>query len=196
MDLGLRRDLDKVIGNLNRFERKQLPFATSLALNTVAADAQKRSQRRMRIDLDKPTRFTLQGVAVKRSTKRKLESAVYIKEIQAEYLKYQVEGGTRRPKNRAIVVPVKVRLNKFGNIPRRKIKALLTRDDVFVVRESKAAGIYQRMKSGKLKMLVAFEPKADYEKRFPFGDIVIKEAQTRMAPALRQSLRRALSTAK
>lgn len=196
MDLGLRRDLDQVIGNLNRFERKQLPFATSLALNTVAKDAQRRAQRQMRLDLDRPTRFTIQGVAVKRSSKRNLESAVFIKEIQAEYLKYQVDGGTRRPKKRAVVVPVKVRLNKFGNIPRKKIKALLTRDDVFVVRDSKAAGIYQRMKSGKLKMLVAFESKAEYEKRFPFGSVIVKEAQTRMPPALRQALRKALATAK
>lgn len=196
MQTSLSKDISKLTSKLDDLGRKQLPFATSLALNEVAKNAQQRAQRRMRTDLDRPTPFTIRGVRVRRSSKTKLQAEVYIQEIQAEYLQYAVKGGKRRPAKRALVVPVKLKLNKYGNIPRRKIQTLLSRDDVFVVRDSDKAGIYQRMKSGKLKMLVAFESSADYERRWPFFDIVIKEAKKRIEPAMRAALARAIATAK
>lgn len=192
----LSKDISKLTKNLSDLEKKQIPFSTSLALNQVAQDAQRRAQRRLRIDLDRPTPFTIRGIGVSRSSKRKLQSAVFIKDIQADYLKYAIFGGTRRPANRAITVPVKARLNKFGNIPRKKIQSLLTRSDVFVVRDSQKAGIYQRMKSGKLKMLIAFESTAVYKRRYDFKDIVVIEANKRITPAMRQALKKALSTMK
>lgn len=196
MEANLKRDIDKVTKQLKSIARDQIPFATSLALNQVAADGQRRAQRQMRLDLDRPTRFTIQGVATKRSNKRNLYAEVFIKEIQADYLKYQIYGGVRQPKKRAIVVPVQVKLNRYGNIPRRKIQALLQRDDVFVLRNSSKAGIYQRMKSGKLKQLIAFEQTASYDRQFDFHGIVIREVRARIQPAMRAAINRALSTAK
>lgn len=196
MQSDLSKDISKLTSKLDSLGRKQLPYATSLALNQVATDAQRRAQRTMRTDLDKPTPFTIRGVRVRRSSKTRLTAEVYIQEIQASYLKYAVRGGQRRPAKRALVVPVKLKLNKYGNIPRKKIQTLLARDDVFVVRDSAKAGIYQRMKSGKLKMLVAFEPSANYERRWPFFEITIKEAKKRIEPAMRAALFKALSTAK
>lgn len=196
MDAQLRRDIDRVIKGLNAIQKKQVPFAISVALNKVATDAQRRAQRRARTDLDRPTPFTLRGIRVERSSKTNLTAAVYIQEIQSDYLRFQISGGQRKPKRRAVVIPVSLRRNKYGNIPRGKIKALLNRDDVFVVRDSSKAGIYQRSKTGKLKMLIAFAKGATYERRWPFDEIVINEAKTRIVPATRQALQMALATAK
>lgn len=196
MDPSLKRDIDQVTKQLKGFEKKQIPFATSVALNQVAKFGQRRAQRRMRTDLNRPTPFTIRGIRTKRSTKSNLYAEVFIQEIQAEYLKFAIKGGSRKPKGRAVVVPVNLKLNKYGNIPRRKIKSLLTRDDVFVIRNSSNAGIYQRTRSGKLKMLVAFESTASYERRWPFEDIVIREVKSTIGSAMRTALNRALSSAK
>jgi hypothetical protein len=50
-------------------------------------------------------------------------SRVFAKDIQAGYLKFNVEGGRRRPKARAIVVPgPDAKLNRYGNFTRNYIK--------------------------------------------------------------------------
>ena len=44
-----------------------------------------------------------------------MHSRVYLKDKQAEYLRYQIEGGTRTPKGTAIAVPTSnVKLNRYG----------------------------------------------------------------------------------
>lgn len=196
MDPSLKRDIEQVTKQLRGLAREQIPFATSLALNQVAQDGQRRAQRQMRLLLDRPTPFTIRGVRTKRSNKRNLYAEVYLQEIQGDYLKFAIKGGSRQPKGRAIVVPVKLKLNKYGNIPRRKIKALLQRKDTFVLSNSSKAGIYQRTRTGKLEMLIAFEPAASYEPRFPFHDIVIREAKVRIGPAMRTAINKALSSAR
>ena len=200
----LQSDMRKLQQSLTEFQKKQLPFATSVALNQVASLGQKAALRSMSRNLDKPTPFTKRGLRITRSTKTRLMSEVYIQEIQAAYLQYQVEGGTRRPKSRALIVPVQQRVNQYGNLPRNKVKQLLARNDVFVVHSRNrdgrsrelSSGIYQRMKTGRLKMLVAFETKAKYSKRYPFEASVVDEVNRYLVPVFRQSFARALATAR
>lgn len=189
-------DMQRLTKKLSNLEKQQLPFAASLALNQLAVLGQKAAQRGMKQHLDKPTPFTIRGVRVIRSSKRKLISAVFIQNIQAEYLKYQIHGGTRMPKGRAIVVPVQQRLNQYGNLPRGKIKNLLARQDVFTRSNRPDAGIFQRKRGGRLKMLISFKSQARYNKRFPYEQIVIKEVKRYTEPAFRQAMAKAIATAR
>ncbi len=79
--------------------------------------------------IDRP--FYEKRGAIQKATKQHWKARVFIEDIQAEYLKWVVEGGTRKPKNKAHVLPVKIRRNKYGNIPRGQIQKLLKRADVF-----------------------------------------------------------------
>jgi hypothetical protein len=46
---------------------------------------------------------------------------VYIDKIQEEYLKYQIDGGTRQDKEGGrVIVPVDMKLNAYGNIPGKR----------------------------------------------------------------------------
>lgn len=153
-------------------ERNQIPFAVALALTRTAQGGQSFTKQEMQRRLDNPTRFTLSGVAVKRATKRDLVAEVFLKDIQAAYLSWQVEGGIRYPARRAIPVPVGVRLNKFGNMPRRKLEQLRGRKDVFSGVVKGVPGLWQRMASGRVKLLVAYEPQARYTRRFPLGRLL------------------------
>ena len=148
-------------------DRNQIPFAVALALTKTAQGGQTFTKREMERRLDKPTRFTLSGVAIKRATKRDLVSEVFFRQIQAAYMSWQADGGVRYPSRRAIPVPVGVRLNKFGNMPRRKLEQLRGRRDVFSGTVRGVPGLWQRMARGQVKLLVAYEPQARYRPRFP-----------------------------
>ena len=83
-----------------------MPFAAALGLSMTAKKVAKVEQRMMVRELDRPTPFTIKGVrcqgASKNDFKTGLRSRVYLMPTQAEYLRYQIEGGTRTPKGTAI----------------------------------------------------------------------------------------------
>ena len=95
----------------------------------------------------------------------------------AGYLGLQARGGVRRPKGQALVVPVKMRRNKYGNMAKGAVKRAAAKPGVFVAsRKSTRSqhlppGIYERprgKRASKPKMLVAFESSAAYRKRWDF----------------------------
>lgn len=120
--------------------QKQLPFATAKALTKTAQQTRDELKAQIQKDLDRPTPFTIRGISIRSATKANQQSLVYIKDIQAEYLFYSVEGGLA---GRSIQ-PANVRLNKYGNIPRRALKKLLARPDVFYGTIRGITGIWQR----------------------------------------------------
>lgn len=189
-------DMRKLTKKLSDLEKKQIPFASSLALNKLAVLGQRAAVRGLAVHIDKPTPFTKRGIRVRRSNKSNLVSAVFVQDIQAEYLRFAVFGGNRKPKGRALIIPVQQRLNQYGNLPKNKIKNLMARDDTFALVNSPRAGIYQRLKNGRLKLLVSFKGGADYRSIYPFKQIVVKEVQKYVESAFRSSLQRALSSAK
>ena len=220
MQIDIRSDIKELTKSLNRIQRKQIPFATSKALNNTAFDVRKSLQDGLDIHLDRVTSYTKRGVQVKKSTKKNLVAKVGFRSktfgkgqgkiTQAEYMKRQIKGGTRFPKGQAIPVPVpkNMRTNKFGNIPRGKIDRLLGDKDQYFSGTPKgtqdAPGIWQRMpanskrkkQGGKIRMVIAWEPKADYSPRFPFRQIVSKSVRINYRKRFDFALRQALKTAR
>ena len=159
---------------------KQAAYATSVALNQTAKDIKQAEDEGLEKDLDRPTPFTKKAIAVEWSKKTNLRAAVFVRPIQAEYLGYQVKGGKRKPKGKAILIGKNVKgnkLNKFGNMPKKRIAKLLARPDTFSGTIKGVAGIWQRghvSKSGKfvsskkskgtnIRLLVAYENEVDYK---------------------------------
>jgi hypothetical protein len=81
---------------------KQLPFATSQALNAVAFDARKAINSSTRQYFDRPARFTQNAFFVQKANKKTLEAIVFAEAAQgrdrARYLRYGIQGGTRLQK--------------------------------------------------------------------------------------------------
>lgn len=154
---------------LSGIQRREIPFATALALTTLAKDIKEDIPSLLERRFDRPTPFTKRGAAIKAATKRNLESRVFIKDKQAAYLSIQSTGGVRRPKRKALVVPARTRRNKYGNLPRGSVKRLLARSDTFSGKVRGTPGIWQRMKSGRLKLLVSYAPQAAYKPRIDFA---------------------------
>ena len=81
---------------------KQLPFAISQALNSVAFEARTAINSSTRQYFQNPTRFTQNAFFVNRSTKRTLEAIVFAEagagRDRARYLRFGIQGGTRPQK--------------------------------------------------------------------------------------------------
>ena len=132
-------------------------IGSALGLTNTARKVAKVEQRMMVKQLDRPTRFTVKGIHWQGAKKGdfklgRLHSRVYIMPTQAEYLRFQIEGGTRTPKCTAIAVPTgNVRPNRYGNLPggQARISNLLKKKGVFQGTINGVAGIWQRPKRGK-----------------------------------------------
>ena len=126
MQLTITTNLAEVRRRLSGLE-KQVNFAASKALNDTAREVRKAIPAGLRRSLDRPTPFTAsEGATFIRPARRdNLTAEVLFKDRQASYLRYQVEGGVRRPKRRALRLPSAIQLDQYGNLPRGIIQQLI-----------------------------------------------------------------------
>lgn len=117
--------LDRTLAHIDGMG-KQVRFATAVALTKTAGKVRDAMPAQIDQDLDRPTPFTRAASAMYLRPARKdaLFAEVGYKDRQAAYLKYQIEGGTRRPGPRGIKLPGNIQLNSFGNIPKGTIDKL------------------------------------------------------------------------
>ena len=146
MDISLKDNTKEVLKDLGGVSKKQIPFATALALTKTAQSAQKALRKAAIQQIDNPTPFTLRGFRIRKANKKTLTAEVFIADTQSEYLKYAIEGGTRTPKKRAIIQPGAIKLNKYGNIPKNAINRIMARRDTFSGVIGGVPGIWQRKK--------------------------------------------------
>lgn len=195
MQISVKTDVKTAARQLNRVQKRQIPFASARALSQTAEFAATNLNNDTREYLDNPTPFTQKAFRFKRATKQNQTALVFAAPIQDEYLQYAVFGGTRRPRGRALILPVGIKLNKYGNIPRTAIRRLLGRTDTFSATIRGVAGIWQRTRRG-TRLLVAYESSASYEKRFPVPALVSKYVTRAFPPFFDRSLSGALRTAR
>lgn len=202
--LDIKADIAAAERLLTDIARRQLPFATAMAINDTADAVKRAEELSIASSFDRPTPFTKKGVGVRRATKTTLEARVEVKPVQAGYLGIQATGGTRKPKGRALLVPVGARLNKYGNLPKGALARFKSKAQVFVTsagdRSSRhlRPGVYQRTgsKGDGVKLLIAFEPGARYSPRFRFHDLAMRRARAVFADRFVERLTQALATAR
>lgn len=194
-------DIGRLRARLSDVARKQIPFATALALTRTAQAAQVAVTRSMPSVFDKPNPFTMRAVAIQPATKAKPEARVFVRPVQAEYLRLEETGGVRTPKRKALVMPAAARVNQHGNLPRGAMRTLKARKDVFVGQVNGTGGVWQRparkgkgRQGAKLapKLLISFQPRAKYQPRFGFNNRVERVVRATIGPALREALTKAM----
>lgn len=125
---------------------KQIPFATSLAINRTAQEVRKAEQHEIQDSFDRPTPTTLNSIRVINSTKATLKATVYVQNelgkgnAPSKYLLTTITGGFRASKRyenalRAagvlpegmVTVPGKAAIiDQFGNMSRGQIVQILS----------------------------------------------------------------------
>ena len=204
MQIKVDFDVKRLTKSLNNTQREQVPFATSMALNEVSKDVSRAVTVQMDRYLEKPTPFTKRayelGKNFKRATKRNLVAILDPKEIQGEYLKFQIEGGRRLPDQRAILVPTKLApKNQYGNLSRANRKrAVQGKGKYFSAgeREGKTPGIYVRRAKGRVEPFAFYVDEAEYKAIFPIQKIAGGVVKNMFARRFKQALAKAMATAR
>jgi len=216
MQISVKTDVKELQRKLNH-AKKQIPYAIKRGLDATAFDLQRNLKATLPKYVHQPVKFTTAGIQVEKATKTKLIAEVGFASKtfgrtkgstpQADYMKRLIEGGTRRPKGSAIPVPFpkNMKANKAGNIPRGKINRLLADKEKYFSGEPKgvkrkgSAGIWKRTgkgKKAKIKMVIAWEPKTDYQKSYPFKRIATNFIKKNFRKNFDDAIKHALKTAR
>jgi len=184
-----KTNIDEVQRKLQKAHKKTL-FAESEALNMTAKKVASAQRQAANTSFDRPTPYLLNaifnpntklgftGIFSRYNTLRVelIPGAPRGKFNDGgrrvnKTLFFQVDGGVRTPDKTALVIPApRARKNKYGNLSRRYVQNLLSKQDHVQLgrRDGVSPGIYRRSKRGKLTMLVAYEPRAAYTPRFGY----------------------------
>jgi hypothetical protein len=188
---GLLRKLD--------IARKQIPFATALALTKTAQQAQQDVTAELPRIFDRPNPFTQRAIGYTRASKVDLTAKVFIRAKQAAYLQRQITGGTRLPRGKGLALPANAPIDQFGNVRRAWLRQVKNRKDVFSGTVGGVPGLWQRTGKGGargLKLLLAYEPRAEYTPRFDFAGLVKQSVQRHLQRNVRDAVAQAMRTAR
>lgn len=163
-------DVDKMTERLDEIKKVQIPFASSLTINTLLKDMKKNYQDEMKSVFRNPVPFTLNSLFTKMSDKYNFEGVIGFKEFApkgnpaSKYLLPQIQGGpsymTRfqkalRHKNilgpGEYAIPTQsdyLRMNQYGNVQPAQYTEILYHLEAF--RDS-SAFVYQKQAKKKRK---------------------------------------------
>ena len=171
MRISVKDNIKEVTKGLSKTHREQVPFATASAINKTLFDLRKEMGKQTTKHLDRPTPFTQRGFVVATAKKTTLKGMLFLKDVVENYLKFQIEGGTRSTgKNIPIPYTPNARLNKFGNIVGKR-SGLVKKSNQYIGEVNGINGVWEKQKNGKNKLIIAFERSVNYRKRFPFYTI-------------------------
>ena len=195
MQINVKSNIKEITKFTTTVQKKQIPFATSVAINNTLFDLKKEMAKQMDKKLDRPTPFTKRGFFINKAKKNLLVGVLLMKDIVANYMQYQIEGGTRTT-GKQIPVPYKpnARLNKFGNIIGKRT-GLIKKNTQFIGNVSGTEGVYERTKDG-LKLIIGFERSVNYKPRFPFYVIAEKFSNAVFDKKFTKAFDRALRSAR
>ena len=215
--ISVKSNIKTFTKKLPKYLKDQVPFATSVAINETAKKVAKAQVLQAKRTFDRPTPYLVSAFgstggrgsfAGLRSTKRNLRAILipgFNKRDQQggdrvnEVIKRQTEGGTRLPKGRALVVPTRqAKTNRYGNLTQGQVQKLLAQKNVVSLgrREGVEPGIYRRTRRGGLKMLIAYEPRAQYRKLFPYYRIANGVVNSQLDKEFRKAFAKAVRTAR
>ena len=216
MQISVKADVKDLQRKLNRAKR-QIPFAVKRGLDATAFDLQRELKKTLPKFVHNPVAYTKAGIQVEKATKTKLIAEVGFASKtfgrtkgsipQADYMKRLIEGGTRKPKSKAIAVPYKKHMkpNAKGNIPQGKINRLLGQTDNYFSGEpvgkkkGGGAGIWKRIGKGhkeKIKMQVIWKDKTEYQKSYPFKTMAMNFVRKKFRKNFDDAIKYALKTAR
>ena len=205
--LNVSADVADLKRKLSYIEREQVPFAASMAINETGNDVARAITAQMDQYLENPTPFTKAAYITSKgrfkgkfANKRNLVAILIPGKVQAEYLRFQIAGGTRTPKQKAILVPTRAApKNQYGNLTKSTRKALIAgKRDFFSAgaREKKTPGIYKKIGTEEIQPMAFYVDSATYRPIFPIDKISAGVVRNRFPKNLQEAIKKALSTAR
>lgn len=122
MKIDVKTNIKEVTKGLTKIQKKQIPFATMLALNDTAFAIHKTMKAQTKQKFKHASNYTQKAFRVEKAKKTHLTAVVFVDKKREDYFKLQVDGGTRTPKNSAIVIANKSNANDIQTFPSGNIK--------------------------------------------------------------------------
>jgi len=200
MQIKIEQNIKQFSKGLTNFEKTQMPFAIATGINSTLFGLKKEMSKQAEKKLDRPTPATKNGFFIKRANKKKQFGFLAIKDFVAEYLKYQIDGGTRSGSKKIPVPYTKnIRLNKYGNISGKKSGLIKNANKQFIATIGGVTGVFQKHgKGGKQsKLIIGFKDSVTYNKKpFKFYTIGRSYINNTYNRNLDKAFRKAMRTAK
>lgn len=200
MQISVRSNVKQVSKNLTRIQRRQIPFATSVALNRTIDKVRDDEYGSMKKYFDRPTKNVLNySLKTKHSKKTLLMARLWAVDWANAFLKYQVFGGTETKKDKRLVAPVsRARVNAFGNI-KGKRNTLIKRGDYFANTSGGKPGVWKKQGRGKQanpRLMYIFKDRMQYKKRWPFFRVAERSVAKHFPRFFDRAMAKALRTAR
>lgn len=206
MKIDIKHDLKKITKHLDDLQKKQIPYATSLALNDLAFQLKDELSDEMEKKFDKPRKFTLNAFRVKKASKRRLRAVVYLHPSRS-YLDMQFTGGKQRPSDGASVLTTPQHKSMFksgsNDLRRGKIGRLLGSKKAFrgtpKGKPGGPSGVWQRMgtkKKPKLRFLAAYTTTRTFRRRIDLRSKADKLVKKQFRRAFHRGMTKAMRGAR
>ena len=206
MQIKISTNIKQFSKGLTKFEKKQIPFATAQGINSTLFGLKKEMSKQTEKKLDRPTPATKNGFFIKRANKKTQMGFLAIKDFVAEYLKYQIDGGTRSGSKKIPVPYTKnIKLNKYGNIIGKRRGLIKNPSKQFIATIGGVTGVFEKYGTGaadyygsqQSKLLIAFKDSVTYNKKpFDFYTIGRSYINNTYNRNLDKAFRKAMRTAK
>jgi hypothetical protein len=186
--ISVKSNVKDVERYLSKTQKRYLPRAIEFSLNETVFLTRKKMLNDMGKYIDRPTPYTKKGLQYLKADARKANLTSWIGFVSpsfgkkpkggamilpSEYMKLLTYGGTRQPRKSKIGVPTEhLKLNKYGNIGKGKIKTILNKPKTFQATIKGNPGIWERYgskRNPKIRMLIGWESKTDYDAIYPFS---------------------------
>ena len=95
MQVSVKSNIKEITKWTTNAQKKQIPFATQNAINTTLFQLRKEMGKQLDKKLDRPTPFTKRVFFVNKAKKTLLVGFLIMKDVVADYMQYQVDGGIR-----------------------------------------------------------------------------------------------------
>lgn len=195
MVLRIKVDTKAAKRQLDGLER-QLPFVQAAAVNDLAFQAQRAENEAMKTVFHRPRPFTQKATAVKKASKAKPVATVYLKAAQERYLDPYEHGGLHVTPGKALLEPVNVPLDSYGQMPKNLVAKLAADPGVFVGTVRGVTGFWRRLKGHHLRLLIRFGKNQPVRQHLDFERRAVKLVARRGQAAVKAALARAIATAR
>lgn len=214
--ISVKADIRALERRLDDLAKRQMPFASARAVTEVAKRVRASATVALPKILDRPTPFTMNTFAVKSATKASPTAIVYARPIQAAYLAPEEFGLPQKVAKVALLNPVDIRTNQYGNLPAGILQRLKAGGDVFIGTVKGVYGVWQRVgmasergrvgryrkapaipaRMGGLRLLIRFKAPVVPQTRLGFRERALAQVKAEIGPELRRQLAAALKTAR
>ena len=147
-DMSVHANVKEISRSLSRLAHSQINFATALALTALAKEVQADEIRNIGSTFKKPKPFTQKSVGMQGARKDTLQAKVFVRPIAARYLEPYEKGGSHVLAGRALINPKNIKLDSYGQLPRKALARLKARKDIFIgpvkTKSGVINGVWQR----------------------------------------------------